>query len=117
MSLLWHQWPRGRPEKKARHFNFSLLLFSILFLAFKMILKRDSHGHHICGYDSNLLLSCESLSFPVALTQHRGSGPSQENYPLGCGSMFPKTKGREIRRGWTLVNIFFMNANTQHINL
>lgn len=78
----------------------------------------DSHGRHVCGYDLNILLSSGSLSFSVALVQYRGSGPSPENYPLGGEAHSPKQKGEKSDGvELSLVNIFFMNMNTQQTNM
>lgn len=54
-----------------------------------MILKRDSHGRHVCGYESNLLRSCGSLSRTEALVL-------LGELPFGGGeACSPKQKGEK----------------------
>lgn len=67
--------------------------------------------------DVTYVATSQTFCGHVKSLQNRGSGPSRRTTLWGWGGMFPQTKGREIRWGWTLVNIFFLNTNTQYINL
>lgn len=57
-----------------------------------MILKRDSHGRHVCGYDLNLLRSCGSLSSTEDLVL-------LGELPFGVGKHVPPNKRERNQMG------------------